>query len=159
MFLRDEFPNVDFLDRLFPDSISRPAHIRPEKKGTIYDNKPDLLAARAERFRKYLQSVRETEIVVITHALFAHYLMNFWEAEPGHSFSGTIDFMHGDAQPYVMSEDKSLGAELTPFVHYFGPWYSNEGHLTDREPKVYAYMTKDCGIFTDKKIAKAIGKE
>ena len=157
--LRKEFPSVEFSDELFPDSYPRLAHIRAEKKGPIYDDESHILAARAERFRKYLQGMREAEIIVITHACFAHYLINFWGGEPGYSLSGTIDFMHGHAQPYLMPEDTSSDAELTPFMRYIGPWYSNEGELRDREPQVYADMQRDCGIFTDKKMANAIGKE
>lgn len=156
--LRENFPSVEFPDQLFPDVYPRLAHVKPEKKGTIYDDSPHLLAARGERVRKYLQDLRESEIIVITHGIFAHYLINFWESEPGRSFSGSIPFMRGFAQPYIMSEDASIDAMFTPFMRYMGPWCSEEGDRRDNEPEVYAYMRRDCGVFTDIRIANAIGK-
>ena len=156
--LRKQFPTVEFPDELFPDIYPRQANIRPEKKGTIYDDEPDLLATRAKRFRNYLQGVSEQEVIVVTHGSFARYLINFWEGEPGRSFCGSIELMHGNAQPYIMPQDPSSNAELTPFVPYLGTTFSNEGELKDCDPYVYAYMPRDCGIFTDEKIANAIGR-
>ena len=51
--LRDEFPDIRFLDELFPrDTWPRDRNIQVRKVDTIYNDKPDLLLERAMKFKK-----------------------------------------------------------------------------------------------------------
>lgn len=155
--LREEYPSIDFPDELFPVDYPRLRHVKPVKKNTPYDNEPPLLDVRAKRFREYLsESVQEQEIIIITHGKFVHYLFNCWSGEPGRSHSGCIPLDYGRALPCIIPDVPSPELELNPFMDYFGPWYLAEGDIIDRDPNVYAYGQRDCGIFTDDEVRNAV---
>ena len=156
--LREEFPAIEFRDDLFPDNYPRLRHIKPEKKGTEFNDEPHLLAKRADRVRRFLsENLAEKEIIVITHWAFGHYLFNRWSGEPGKSYSGLFSLQQGQAHPCILPETPTAELKLSPLVGYDGPLYSGKGELEDWEPDVYAYRERDCGIFTNSKIRDAVG--
>jgi broad specificity phosphatase PhoE len=98
--LREEFPTIDFPDALFPQAYRRDANVEPDKWDSIYDNVPVLLSARASRIREFIKNeLEETEIIVVTHGCFLHFLFNRWTGIPGDSHSASAELQPGEAQP------------------------------------------------------------
>jgi broad specificity phosphatase PhoE len=154
--LRQEFPTVDFLDDNFPTDYPRLAHIKPEKLRTIYDDKSELLAARAERFRRYLkEGLSETEILVVTHGSFAHFLFDQWAGEPGESGSISQQLHHGQVNFVTMPGPELAGHDLKVFRRWVGPGYPITFDFLDLSPRVCDHGTRDCGIFTPDKVRNA----
>ena len=154
--LREEFPSVEFLDEHFPADYPRSAHIKPKKKDTEYDDVPTLLAARAKRFRKYLkEGLSETEILIVTHGSFAHFLFNRWDGEPGKSRSCGTQLHHGHASFATLPGPGLPGEDMKVFRGYAGPGYPVSLDFLDYSPQVADYGVRDCGIFTKDKMRYA----
>src|ERR1700737_2900825 len=116
-FLRQEFPLLEFHDELFPDVWPRSSEVRMEKIDSIYDNKPELLASRAQR-------IQDQEIVVVTHASFAHFLFNQWDGMPDASLSNGTQLGHGEALSVTLPAKQlpSLDFEFSSHMEMDPTW-------------------------------------
>ena len=151
--LRQEFPSVEFPDDNFPPEYPRSAEIKPIKRNTEYDDVAPLLASRAARFRKYLkEGLRETEILVVTHGSFAHFLFNQWEGEPGKSGSCSRQLHHGHVSFTTLPGPSLPGDDMTVFRRWIGPGYPISFDFLDYSPEVANQGVRDCGIFTKDKV-------
>ena len=156
--LREEFPSVEFLDDNFPAEYPRSAHIKPIKFGTIYGDKSELLAARAQRFLEYLkEGLSETEILVVTHGSFAHFLFNQWDGEPGETISIASQLHYGQAKFATIPGPGLPGHDLKVFKRYAGPGYPVSFDFLDFSPEVCDRGARDCGIFTPDEVRYAEG--
>jgi len=99
--LRREFPEIQFRDELFPQD-AWPRSDQFEKSGTIYANKPTLLRRRAVEFREWLRDVEDTEIIVVTHGGFVHFLYDDWRGFPGESWSNGVQLENAEALPMTL---------------------------------------------------------
>lgn len=156
--LREEFPTIDFPDALFPEEYPRDRTLEPDKWGSIYDDDPELLAARAGRIREFIKGgLEETEIILVTHGSFIHYLFNRWTGEPG-SHSASAQLQPGEAQPMTMPGKSFPEQDFQPLIQYAGPLYPLKWKLQDYEPRILYFETRDCGIFTNETIRNAVGR-
>jgi broad specificity phosphatase PhoE len=152
--LRAEFPLIEFSDDLFPEIWPRSAEIMPVKENTIYDDVPAILGTRAERARQWLKDRDEVEIVVVTHASFAHFLFNDWRGEPGDSVSNAKRLDYGLAQSVTLPGNFLPGLEFQRYEAHEGfvqLAYPPEGSTKDEDQWVQRFTVRDCGIFTERK--------
>jgi broad specificity phosphatase PhoE len=127
--LREEFPLVEFPDEIFPDIWPRDRNIMPKKDGTIYDDISSVLASRELRIREWLRTLDDSEIVVVTHGSFAHFLFNAWEGEPGNSESHGFQLETGKTVPLALP-DRSLpmtNFQICGSVIHIGPVSDHRG--------------------------------
>ena len=149
------FHRVNFL-MIFPDEYPRSADIEPTKKDTVFDDVPDLLAARARRIREYLKyRLDETEIIIISHGSFIHFLLDWWAGEPGKSRSLSTQLQFGRAKPFTIPGRTLPGLELEPLVDYSGPYYPLTSKQEDFSDAVSLRGIRDCGIFTVESVRNA----
>lgn len=146
--LREEFPDIQFLDELFPsDAWPRTRSIELRKTGTIYDDQPGPLLARAVNFRKWLrEEVNDKEIIVVTHGGFMHFFYDQWDDVPGDSGSGGFQLDNAQAVPMTLSgvDLPDEGFRSCPLGIYPGPYINVE--IEDASD--LADVPRDCGIFT-----------
>ena len=154
--LRQEFPQIEFPGTVFPDEYPRSAHSKPPKKDTAFDDVPHLLAARGRRIREYIKyQLDETEIILVSHGSFLHFLLNRWAGEPGKSRSLSLQLQLGEARPFTISGKTLSGLEFEPLVDYAGPRYPFEHREQDFSNEVSLYGDRDCGIFTIDRVRNA----
>jgi len=154
--LHAEFPNIDFSDALFPEIYPRSAEVEVRKEDTIFDDIPDLLARRAERIREYIKrDLDDTEIIVISHGSFLHFLLNWWAGEPGTSRSLAPQLQPGQAKPFTLAGPSIAGLEFEPLVHYAGPGYPALFSIQDYAVEIAQFGVRDCGTFTIDSIQNA----
>jgi broad specificity phosphatase PhoE len=154
--LHTEFPGIEFPDAVFPEIYPRSAEVKANKWDTIFDDTPALLAARAERIREYIKyELNETEIILISHGSFLHFLMNWWAGEPGNSRSLATQLQPGDAIPFTLPGSSIPGLEFKHFVDYEGPEFPSEWRLEDYDDDVALRAIRDCGIFTIERVRNA----
>jgi broad specificity phosphatase PhoE len=146
--LREEFPDIQFLDELFPlDAWPRTRSIELRKTGTIYDDQPGPLLARAVNFRKWLrEEVNDKEIIVVTHGGFMHFFYDQWDDVPGDSGSGGFQLDNAQAVPMTLAgvDLPDEGFRSCPLGVYPGPYINVE--IEDASD--LADVPRDCGIFT-----------
>lgn len=146
--LREEFPDIQFPDALFPlDAWPRDRSIQLRKSGTIYDDVPELLLKRADDFRKWLrEEVKDDEIIVVTHGGFVHFFYDLWDDLPGRSGSRGFDLENGEAVPMILA-----GPDLPDEGFCRGPLGTGPSPFTgvkvDKRADL-AKLPRDCGIFT-----------
>jgi broad specificity phosphatase PhoE len=148
--LRNEFPQIQFPEELFPDSWPRQANSIPVKENTVYEDTPGALSLRADQIRRYVKNLDDTEIILVTHGGFTHFLLDDWAGDPGSSRSYGTQLDNGEALPVTLP-GKSLpevGFQLTGTWAHIGPRYPNDGAMEDCSPEVYIHGRRDCGVFT-----------
>lgn len=152
--LRREFPLIEFPDDLFPEIWPREATTMMVKANTIYDDKPNLHYERSVRIRGWLKELEESEIVLVTHASFAHYMFNDWFGSPGapRSQSFAPQLGHGTSQTLTLPGKDVPGIEFGAYARGMGPTYPPQSLQEDYIPKVYRSGARDCGIFTDQSL-------
>jgi broad specificity phosphatase PhoE len=154
--LRAEFPIIEFPDTVFPEIYPRSMEVKVNKRNTIFDDTPALLAARADRIREYIKNdLDETEIIVISHGSFLHFLLNQWAGEPGNSRSLAPQLQPGDAKPFTLPGSSLLGLAFEQLVRYYGPDFPPELREEDYDDEVALRGIRDCGIFTIERVRNA----
>jgi broad specificity phosphatase PhoE len=124
----------------------------------MYADNSALLAIRAERFLKYLKDdLAETEILVVTHGSFAHFLFNQWAGEPGKTRSMATQLQFGQVNFATIPGPGLPGHDLMVFKRYLGPGYPVSFNLLDYSPEVRDHGARDCGVFTSHKMQSAEG--
>jgi broad specificity phosphatase PhoE len=156
--LREEFPTINFPDALFPEDYPRDANVEPDKWDSIYDDVPELLAARATRIREFIKNeLEEAEIILVTHGSFIHFLLNRWTGKPG-SHSASAQLQPGEAQPMTIPGKSFPDQDFQSLTRYAGPLYPLKWKLQDYEPRTLYFENRDCGIFTHETIRNAVGR-
>jgi hypothetical protein len=152
--LRNEFPLIEFPDELFPKIWDRESTVMMGKKDTIYDDKPELLYNRSVRVRQWLKDLDAVEIVIITHASFAHFLFNDWLGPPGEPSSRSFGTQlgHGEARTFTLPGKNVPGVEFGAFATSVGPAYPLPTLREDYTPQVYRLGKRDCGVFTEQSL-------
>jgi broad specificity phosphatase PhoE len=147
--LREEFPNIQFPEELFPDIWPRSGNVFPPKEHTIFADAPVALSRRAQQALLYIKNLEDTEIIIVTHGAFAHFLFNNWMGQPGDSESRGTQLENGEARPMTMPGKllDGVGLETTGTWVHVGPLYPEEGSLLDTSAEVLD-GPKDYGIFT-----------
>lgn len=154
--LRKEFPSIQFPDAVFPEAYPRAPVRVPSKEGTIFDDVPHLLNERAQRIREYIKhQLDETEIILVSHGSFVHFLLNWWAGEPGKSRSFSTQLQLGQARPFTLPGKNLPGLEFEPLISYAGPSYPLESKLQDFKDEVALLGKRDCGIFTVERVQNA----
>jgi hypothetical protein len=154
--LREEFPVIQFPDALFPESYPRAPVSVPSKEGTVFDDVPQLLNERAQHIREYIKGqLDETEIILISHGSFVHFLLNWWAREPGKSRSFSTQLQLGQARPFTLPGKNLPGLEFEPLVSYAGPGYPLGSKLQDFKDEIALRGKRDCGIFTVESVKNA----
>jgi hypothetical protein len=145
--LREEFPDIEFLDELFPEDIwPRDRSVQLSKAGTIYDDRPDRLLERAIRFRKWLRDIEDVEIVIITHAAFAHFLWGKWSGVPGKSGTAGFQLDNGVAIPVTLAGPGQPEGGFHESDLLIGP---SPSYALNVETVVdLLNVVRDCGVFT-----------
>ena len=145
---------IEFPDELFPRLWPRTATVMMEKENTIYDDKPNLHYDRSVRVRQWLKELEEKEIVVVTHASFAHFLFNDWLGPPGEPGSRSFgsQLRHGFALTLTLPGKNLPGIEFGAYATGVGPPYPLQSLKEDYTPHVYRAGLRDCGIFTDQRL-------
>jgi len=132
------------------------AHIIPDKTDTVFDDDPLLLASRARRIRRYLKyQLDETEIILVSHGSFVHYLLNRWAGEPGKSCSLSLQLQLGEARSFTIPGKTLSGSEFEGLVDYDGSCYPFVHREQDFSNEVSLYGARDCGIFTVDRVRNA----
>ena len=153
--LRAEFPTIEFPDAVFPEAYPRSPDIEPIKQNTEFDDVPHLLDARGKHVREFIKNdLDETEIIVITHGSFLHFLLNWWTGEPGKSRPYSTQLQLGQAKPFTLPGKTLSGLEFERFVQYAGPMYPSANKLRDISKEVSLHGMRDCGIFTPENIRR-----
>lgn len=147
--LREEFPQIQFAEDLFPDVWPRSGNIIPPKEGTIYDDTPDALSRRSRRVLEYVKNLDDTEVIIVTHGGFAHFLFDRWTGDPGDSESLGPQLKNGEARPMTLPGKAIDGTQLhsTGTMVHFGPRYPQDASLLDDSPEVIN-GPRDYGMFT-----------
>jgi broad specificity phosphatase PhoE len=147
--LQEEFPQVQFMDELFPqETWPRERSSRLQKVGTIYDDQPDDLLARAVEFRRWLrEEINDEEVIVVTHGGFVHFFYGRWRGEPGRS--GSEGWQLGNAQAVPMTlagpDASDEGFCRAPLGTAPSPDYVE---IKRETRQVLNGVSRDCGIFT-----------
>lgn len=148
--LREEFPDVEFPDNVFPEIWPRIRNKIPPKDGTIYADVDQALLRREERIRDWIRALDDMEVIVITHGDFAHFIFDCWAGEPGNSVSYGTQLLNGQAQAMTLPNKSLPPAKFQPCgtLMHIAPDYPAEGIWEDESPEVYLDGVRDCGIFT-----------
>jgi broad specificity phosphatase PhoE len=142
--LREEFPDIQFTEELFPPYYwPRTCSIPFRKSGM---NRRQLLFETAIYFREWLRKVKNREIIVVTHSDFVHFLFDEWIDSQDEPYSTSEDLDNAEAIPRTLASKCSpeefcpcpLGIHTSP--NYKGFIDENAAEL-DTAPR-------DCGIFT-----------
>jgi len=97
----------------------------------------------------------ETEILVVTHGSFAHFLFNRWEDEPSKSGSCSRHLLSGHVSFTTLPGSGLPGNDITMFRAWFGPGYPISIDFLDYISEVVDRGARDCGIFTKEKVRYA----
>ena len=115
----------------------------------IFDDTHALLATRAEHIRAYIKNdLDETEIIVISHGSFLHFLLGWWAREPGNSRSLAPQLQLGQTKPFTLPGRSIDGLKFEPPVDYAGPGYHAVLSIEDYNDEIALRHVRDCGIFT-----------
>ena len=145
--LREEFPDIEFLDELFPEDLwPRDRSVQLEKAGTIYDDHPDRLLERAIKFRKWLREVDDVEIIVVTHGDFAHFLWHKWAGNPGKSGTAGFQLSNGVAIPVTLAGSGQPEGGFCECDLLIRPSPSYD--LKEETVADLFDIVRDCGVFT-----------
>src|SRR5205814_10393501 len=105
---------------------------------------------------EYIKNVLvETEIIVISHGSFLHFLINWWANEPGNSRSLAPQLQPGEAKPFTFPGSSLPGFDFEPLVSYDGPEFPPEWRVEDYDDEIAILGVRDCGIFTIERVRNA----